>query len=429
MAEFTKENVALIRSIPDKYFAQVQQVVLEGVQKGQLAPEIAKRIQERTGVAESRAALIARDQVGKFNGALNAARMKALGVKRFRWRTMRDNRVRRDHEDLEGKVFAFDEPPPEGLPGHPVNCRCYAEPLVDEVLDEETETPPAPEEERVTETVTEVPVPAFVPVPIPFVLPPPPRGEIRGDGAAVAAAHPVLAQTLGAKLRVDDFDSDMVKQHVADLASLPPQMLESIVERLTDVHISVKPLTEMGASGATKVMDRQRQEAFARGETLTGGDTRNVAEVGGMFVRARRNGVLVREVLVSESVPHGSFSTAIHEFAHAVDFELQPGKRLSEDPEFVSAWEHFVGNASHRYADNPYLTDREDDHGIKETFAEGLALYYKHGYSSVAQAFGFAVAEYLDKHFSAEAWGRRAQPPPTARPAARATAPAKRRKR
>lgn len=402
VAAFTKENVALIRSIPDKYFAQVQAVVLEGVAKGKLAPEIAKAIQERTGVAESRAALIARDQVGKFNGALNAARMKSLGVKRFRWRTMRDNRVRKDHQDLDGNVYAFDAPPAEGLPGHPVNCRCYAEPLVDEVLDEEVAPPPpTPEEPRITETVTEVPVPAFVPVPVPFVLPPAPRGEIRGDGQAVAKAHPVLEKTLGATLKVEGFDTPKVAREVETLAMMPEEVLELIGPRLADIHIAAKPLSELGESLTMK----SRAE---RGPSTYGGVTRSVDDIGGVFVKGAKG----REVLVNASLSGGEqSSTALHEFAHAFDYlAYDDGKKLSADPDFMEAWRHFLSTTVHVYSGNSYFTTAEGDVGPQETFAESLALYYEHGYAAVLQAFGGGIAEYVERVYSRAAVAKRFRP-------------------
>jgi SPP1 gp7 family putative phage head morphogenesis protein len=58
-------------------------------------------------------------------------RQRARGVKaRWRWRTQRDERVRRKHRDLEGQEFAHNEQPSEGWPGEPYGCRCWAEWLV-----------------------------------------------------------------------------------------------------------------------------------------------------------------------------------------------------------------------------------------------------------------------------------------------------------
>ena len=46
------------------------------------------------------------------------------------WRTVSDDRVRSSHEERDGEIFAWDEPPEGGHPGEDYNCRCTAEPYV-----------------------------------------------------------------------------------------------------------------------------------------------------------------------------------------------------------------------------------------------------------------------------------------------------------
>lgn len=133
---FTEENVRLIKSIPSRYFDEVEKLVLDAVGTGQRWETLADEIDERFDVGESRAALIARDQVGKFYGELARARQQRLGIKTYTWRTMRDARVRDEHADREGEVFEWSDPPEDGHPGEAVNCRCYAEPDLESVLDD-----------------------------------------------------------------------------------------------------------------------------------------------------------------------------------------------------------------------------------------------------------------------------------------------------
>lgn len=134
---FTMENVALIKDIPAKIAAGVEGAVTRAATSGTLHPDLAKELQRQFGYGENRAKLIARDQIGKFYGAVNASRQQALGVTRYTWRTVRDERVRDEHEALEGEVFAYDDPAggDDGmLPGEPVQCRCWAEPVMDDLL-------------------------------------------------------------------------------------------------------------------------------------------------------------------------------------------------------------------------------------------------------------------------------------------------------
>jgi Phage Mu protein F like protein len=49
------------------------------------------------------------------------------------WRTQEDSRVRPSHRANDGKVFAWDDPPPTGHPGEDFGCRCRAEPFAPNV--------------------------------------------------------------------------------------------------------------------------------------------------------------------------------------------------------------------------------------------------------------------------------------------------------
>jgi len=128
---FTAENVALIKKIPAKFFGEIEQVVYRGVRMGTRAEGIAETLQERYGVAESDAARIARDQVGKFFGEMNKVRQEALGIDAYTWHTMEDNRVRDEHDAIDGTQRLWTESP---IPGEEINCRCWPEPDLTEIM-------------------------------------------------------------------------------------------------------------------------------------------------------------------------------------------------------------------------------------------------------------------------------------------------------
>lgn len=133
---FTSENVSLIQSIPQQSLQQVQQLVLRGLANGDRATSLQEQIQERFEVAESRAAIIARDQTMKFFSSLNESRQAAVGITHFYWNTANDERTCPVCGPLDGKRFAWNAPPADGPPGeiHP-QCRCSADPDVEALLD------------------------------------------------------------------------------------------------------------------------------------------------------------------------------------------------------------------------------------------------------------------------------------------------------
>jgi SPP1 gp7 family putative phage head morphogenesis protein len=134
IAQFAETNAQLITGLGQRMADDIAEIVEEGVVSGSRWETIAGRLAHAGQVTESRAALIARDQVGKLYADINRQRQGNLGVTRYVWRTVRDNRVREEHESLDGESFDWGAPPPDGHPGEAVNCRCYADPDFSDLL-------------------------------------------------------------------------------------------------------------------------------------------------------------------------------------------------------------------------------------------------------------------------------------------------------
>lgn len=158
---FREQNVALIRTIPERYFAEIEGIVGRGLAGGTRPETMAKEIEARYGVSRSRARLIARDQVAKLHCQVDRLRQQQAGVTHYVWRTSQDERVRPDaraqragadpddeatsHRAREGKVYAWDDPPGDpddpaagGHPGVAIQCLPSGseveDPLLAEVL-------------------------------------------------------------------------------------------------------------------------------------------------------------------------------------------------------------------------------------------------------------------------------------------------------
>lgn len=83
------ENVSLIKSIPEKYFTEVEGMVYRAVSKGgdrkMLTDELMQGFSKREGITRRRAEFIARDQVRKATSALSAVRQQAAGITHGEW--------------------------------------------------------------------------------------------------------------------------------------------------------------------------------------------------------------------------------------------------------------------------------------------------------------------------------------------------------
>ena len=127
----TRENVGLIRSIPEEYFKKIETVVFTQTTQGDTASSMIKQIQKIGKVTSNRAKPIARVQTSKLNSALNQQRQQNLGVEEYIWRTSGDDRVRDNHASKNGKVFKWNDPPKDtGHPGQDIQCRCVAQPII-----------------------------------------------------------------------------------------------------------------------------------------------------------------------------------------------------------------------------------------------------------------------------------------------------------
>jgi SPP1 gp7 family putative phage head morphogenesis protein len=93
---------------------------------------IQKAIMQRVPITANRAKLIAQDQTLKLHSKMSQERLKDIGVTKYIWRTVGDNRVRPHHRDRNGKTYSWNKPPSDGHPGQPVRCRCRAEPVFED---------------------------------------------------------------------------------------------------------------------------------------------------------------------------------------------------------------------------------------------------------------------------------------------------------
>jgi SPP1 gp7 family putative phage head morphogenesis protein len=120
-------NTDLIKTLPVKLHPELTGIIDRGVANGLSVKQMQDQLIDRYGVTESRAKLIAQDQILKANAELTRHRMESVDVDEYIWRTMNDGRVRPEHEEREGKRYQWSDPPDGGHPGMAVRCRCRAE--------------------------------------------------------------------------------------------------------------------------------------------------------------------------------------------------------------------------------------------------------------------------------------------------------------
>lgn len=131
----TVQNVSLIKSIPQKFHAQVETHVWRAVSKGGDLAALTELLEKQFHVTHERAALIARDQNAKANAAFERVRRKEMGIQKAIWRhTGASREPRQSHEKAHGKEFDIEK----GClidgeyihPGELIHCGCTSEAII-----------------------------------------------------------------------------------------------------------------------------------------------------------------------------------------------------------------------------------------------------------------------------------------------------------
>lgn len=136
LSDWVKDNTALIRSVDERYFADMERVTLQEFIAGTNREDLARVYQRRFEVSLSRGRLIADDQTGKLNGRINRYRQMEAGIEQYIWSDSGDSHVRPGHVARNGMTFFWNQHPsmvdgnPDGHPGEPIRCRCSGIPVV-----------------------------------------------------------------------------------------------------------------------------------------------------------------------------------------------------------------------------------------------------------------------------------------------------------
>ena len=131
-------NVSLIKSIPQRYFTQIEGMVMRSVQKGGDLKQLTTDLRKEFRVSKRRAALIARDQNAKATGSLVRARQIELGLTRAIWlhsgggKHPRPTHVRNNGKEYDVIKGWWDPSVKKRIhPGELINCKCTNRAIVE----------------------------------------------------------------------------------------------------------------------------------------------------------------------------------------------------------------------------------------------------------------------------------------------------------
>ena len=115
---------------------EIRKKIQDNVNRGVRYENIVDNISEWYGISGRRASFIARQETRLLNSEMKVSKYQKAGVQKFIWHARHDDRVRHDHEILDGKIFRFDDLPiidsrtgQRGYCGVAYGCRCFGEGL------------------------------------------------------------------------------------------------------------------------------------------------------------------------------------------------------------------------------------------------------------------------------------------------------------
>lgn len=132
-----QENVALIKSIPQKYLSGVEGAVMRSITTGKGLADLVPYLADAKGITLRRARFIAGDQTKKCFENISSARMKTLGLLRFEWLHVASNHPRKTHLAMAGNIYNLSEGAYDSdverniLPGELPGCRCKKVPIIE----------------------------------------------------------------------------------------------------------------------------------------------------------------------------------------------------------------------------------------------------------------------------------------------------------
>lgn len=137
MEKYNTNMDLYIKNWQEEAIIRLRTKVEDSMIKGFRAEQLEKIIMNEFGVTKKKAKFLALQETSLLTSKYREERYKSAGVKKYRWSTSRDQRVRDRHKELHGQIFDWDNPPitdnlgNRNHPGEDYGCRCVPIPIIE----------------------------------------------------------------------------------------------------------------------------------------------------------------------------------------------------------------------------------------------------------------------------------------------------------
>ena len=135
---YTQNMDLAIKDFTNKQVVRLRQLAEQSLFEGLGDKALVDVIQKEFNVTKNKAMFLARQETGLLVSTYRQATYKTVGIKKYKWSTSHDDRVRQMHKDLDGKIFSWDDPPvtnekgDRNHPGEDWRCRCQPIPIFEQ---------------------------------------------------------------------------------------------------------------------------------------------------------------------------------------------------------------------------------------------------------------------------------------------------------
>lgn len=131
---FARRNARLVTRVGRRQQARIADLARDALRTGRAMEDVEKDLAKVLGPRDSlqrrNIRLLARNEVTTLSADITRQRHEALGVKRERWSSSKDQRVRSEHQANDGKIYNIATGIRGERPGEAIGCRCVAVPVL-----------------------------------------------------------------------------------------------------------------------------------------------------------------------------------------------------------------------------------------------------------------------------------------------------------
>jgi len=136
--EFKDRSKVILKNFSQETIEKLRKDLHSMILSGEPRKSVEKFIESRLKISKQRCRFIARQETALLTSKFKQSQYEQWGLKKYRWKSLGDHKVRLRHMELNGQDIYWNNPPivdkhdnRTAHAGEDYNCRCIASPIVE----------------------------------------------------------------------------------------------------------------------------------------------------------------------------------------------------------------------------------------------------------------------------------------------------------